>query len=69
MSLSASFCCVSNPASSFYYVDERKEDGSPIGDDISGQAHADYFVELAEMPEQGPWLSTFVKNKGYVKFH
>ncbi|KAI9735739.1 MAG: hypothetical protein M1818_006347 [Claussenomyces sp. TS43310] len=53
----------------FYYVDERKEDGSPIGDAISGQAHAEYFVELAGKTEQGPWLSTFVKDKGYVKFH
>lgn len=53
----------------FYYADERKEDGSPVGDAISGQAHADFFVELAGKAEQGPWLSTFVRDKGYVKFH
>ncbi|KIM93373.1 hypothetical protein OIDMADRAFT_35864 [Oidiodendron maius Zn] len=52
----------------FYYVDERKEDGSPIGSAISGQAHADYFFELAAKPDQGPWLSTFVNGKGYTKF-
>ena len=61
--------CISNLTSpSFYYVDERKEDGSPIGDAIGGDAHADHFIQLARNADQGPWLSTLVKDKGYVKF-
>ena len=54
---------------SFYYVDERKEDGSPIGLAINGQAHADAFFGLASKAEQEPWQWTFVKDKGYIKFN
>ena len=35
---------------------------------ISGPAHAEYFLELAEKEEQGPALATFVRGRGYVKF-
>ena len=57
-----------NQCDSFYYADERQEDGSPVLSGVNGQAHADHFFELAAQPEQGPWLSTFVKDKGYVQF-
>ncbi|PVH79947.1 NAD(P)-binding protein [Cadophora sp. DSE1049] len=52
----------------FYYVDERKEDGSSAGTAVSGSAHADYFFGLAQQESQGPWNSTFVEGKGYVNF-
>jgi hypothetical protein len=52
----------------FYYVDERKADGSPPYSGISGEAHGTYFVELSEGKEQGPWHQTFVKGQGYTRF-
>ena len=51
----------------FYYADERKADGSAAYQ-ISGDAHGEFFVQLAEGSKQGPWLATFVKGKGYVEF-
>jgi hypothetical protein len=53
---------------SFYYADERTETGDPVFGDIDGDAHGDFFLQLAEKKEQGPWEATFVKGKGYVKF-
>ncbi|KAH7381120.1 putative short chain type dehydrogenase [Cadophora sp. MPI-SDFR-AT-0126] len=53
----------------FYYVDERKEDGSSVGTAVSGSAHAEHFFELAQQENQGPWNSTFVEGKGYVNFN
>lgn len=35
---------------------------------LSGEAHADLYLELAKDPKQRPWEQTFVKDKGYVKF-
>lgn len=35
---------------------------------IDGEAAAEEYVRLAEMGEQGPWLDTFVKGKGYQDF-
>jgi hypothetical protein len=52
----------------FYYADERKEDGSPAFMDISGEAHAQHYVELAEAKEQRTWQQTFVAGKGYQRF-
>jgi hypothetical protein len=52
----------------FYYADERKEDGSPVADAIDGDAHAEYYYELSQREDQGPWLATFVKGTGYVDF-
>lgn len=52
----------------FYFGDERCEDGRSIFLDIGGQAHADFYYELATGKEQGPWEATFVKGKGYVDF-
>lgn len=53
---------------SFYYADERTETGDPVFGDVDGDAHGDFFLQLAEKKEQGPWEATFVKGKGYVKF-
>ncbi|KAK9490629.1 hypothetical protein V1508DRAFT_359710 [Lipomyces doorenjongii] len=52
----------------FYYVDERKPDGSPVKLDRDGNAHAKVYFQLAEEPEQGPWDYTFVKSKGFSQF-
>jgi hypothetical protein len=52
----------------FYYADQRKEDGSSVGLDVNGPAHADFYYELASKQEQGPWHETFVAGKGYVDF-
>ena len=42
--------------------------GEPAYDKLDAEAHANYYVQLAEEKDQGPWNSTFVKEKGYVKF-
>jgi len=52
----------------FYYSDERKADGSVAGAGISGSAHAEFYYELSQKKEQGPWDATFVPGKGYVDF-
>ena len=54
--------------SSFYYADERNADGTVIGNEISGENHAEFYWELASKKEQGPWAATFVGGKGYVDF-
>ncbi|CRG89982.1 hypothetical protein PISL3812_07022 [Talaromyces islandicus] len=51
----------------FYYVDERKPDGSAAFT-IDGEAHGKIFTELAEGTTQGPWQQTFVKGVGYKSF-
>ena len=51
----------------FYYVDERKADGTAIFK-VDGEAHGKLFWELAEAKTQGPWLQTFVKGVGYKTF-
>ncbi|KAF0324475.1 short-chain dehydrogenase [Colletotrichum asianum] len=51
----------------FYYVDERKADGSAAFK-IDGEAHSKLFLELVEAKTQGPWLQTFVKGIGYKDF-
>ncbi|KAK7934862.1 hypothetical protein PG985_000357 [Apiospora marii] len=52
----------------FYYADERMPDGSPMYNDLNGDAHADMYTELAEGESQGPWSQTFVKGVGYKEF-
>ncbi|KAH9230837.1 hypothetical protein K456DRAFT_1842235 [Colletotrichum gloeosporioides 23] len=54
-------------AGKFYYIDERKADGSAAFK-IDGEAHSKLFLELAEAKTQGPWLQTFVKGIGYKDF-
>ncbi len=51
---------------SFYYADERTKDGAPVFGDIDGDAHGEFFLQLADERKQGPWEATFVKGKGYV---
>lgn len=51
----------------FYYVDERKEDGTPKYR-VDGEAHADLFYDLAHGKSHGPWMHTFVKGVGYKNF-
>jgi len=53
----------------FYYGDERKADGTAVYSAINGEAHAKHYLDLANGDGQGPWDSTFVKDKGYVDFH
>ncbi|KAL6889143.1 hypothetical protein GGI43DRAFT_425806 [Trichoderma evansii] len=52
----------------FYHTDERAPDGTPRYGNPSPEAHGEHYLTLAEEKEQGPWNSTFVKGKGYVKF-
>ncbi|KAE9364956.1 putative short-chain dehydrogenases/reductase [Stipitochalara longipes BDJ] len=52
----------------FYYADERQASGKLAGKGISGEAHAQFYVQLSENKKQGPWLQTFVKGTGYVNF-
>lgn len=52
----------------FFYADERAADGKNIGPVLSGPAHGDFFAQLAKHEGNVPWLATFVKDKGYVKF-
>ena len=35
---------------------------------ISGTAHAEFFLKLAERGDQGPPLATFVRGLGYTRF-
>jgi hypothetical protein len=53
---------------SFYFVDERHEDGSPMVEGVNGDAHAEEFLKLARDPKQGPWQYTFAKGIGYKAF-
>ncbi len=53
---------------SFFYADERNADGSQKGMQIDGDAHADFFAQLASGEKEVPWHATFVKGQGYVKF-
>ncbi|MCJ1377552.1 hypothetical protein MMC17_000647 [Xylographa soralifera] len=52
----------------FYYADERLPDGRPVMSALSGEAHAEYYFELATKKTQGPWDATFVKGVGYKRF-
>ncbi|KAF1807953.1 putative short chain type dehydrogenase [Eremomyces bilateralis CBS 781.70] len=51
----------------FYYADERKADGAARYQ-ISGDAHAELYWDLAHGKTQGPWMQTFVQGVGYKKF-
>ncbi|OQV10143.1 hypothetical protein CLAIMM_14183 [Cladophialophora immunda] len=52
----------------FYYADERNAEGDAVYRAVDGEAHGQFYVELAEKEGQGPWLATFVKGTGYVDF-
>ncbi len=54
---------------SFFYADERNADGSQKGMQLDGEAHAEFFAQLAAGEGVDvPWHATFVKGRGYVKF-
>jgi hypothetical protein len=52
----------------FFYVDERKADGSSKGQAIDGPAHGRFVAELVGGAEGVPWYATFVAGEGYVRF-
>jgi len=51
----------------FYFVDERTPEGKGMIY-ISGSAHAEMFLELAQRKAPGEAFVTFVRGKGEVKF-
>jgi hypothetical protein len=53
---------------SFFYVDERKPDGSSKGMAIDGPAHGKFIASLIAKDGDVPWLATFVAGEGYKKF-
>lgn len=53
---------------SFYYADERKEDGGAVYGKLSGPMSAQHYLDLAESREAKPWLQTFVGGQGYKDF-
>jgi Mn-containing catalase len=54
--------------SRFIYADQRGEGGEPAYAAVDGPAHAEFYTQLADNSEGVPWLATFVKGKGHVKF-
>lgn len=56
---------------SFYFVDERQEDGGAMWNGVNADAHADFIGSLVKGEGQRhvPWKATFVKGKGYVTFN
>ncbi|KAL6816454.1 hypothetical protein J3E69DRAFT_345483 [Trichoderma sp. SZMC 28015] len=53
---------------SFYFADERTPEGKAIGGAISGPAHAEVYLQLADGKVDAPWHTTFVAGKGIVDF-
>ncbi|EHK19117.1 uncharacterized protein TRIVIDRAFT_59307 [Trichoderma virens Gv29-8] len=52
----------------FYFADERTPEGKAVGNAISGPAHAEVYLQLAEGKVEAPWHTTFVAGKGIVDF-
>jgi hypothetical protein len=52
----------------FFYADERFPDGKVKGMELDGEAHAEFYAQLATQESKIPSLATFVKSKGYVEF-
>ncbi|PNP55307.1 hypothetical protein THARTR1_04449 [Trichoderma harzianum] len=52
----------------FYFADERTPEGKAVGNNISGPAHAEVYLQLAEGKVDAPWHTTFVDGKGIVDF-
>jgi hypothetical protein len=59
---------ISKVICSFFYADERNVDGSIMGMQPAGDAHAEFYAGLAEGGEEVLWRATFVKGRGCVKF-
>ncbi|GAP84071.1 putative NAD P-binding protein [Rosellinia necatrix] len=53
---------------SYYFIDEREPNGTPMYHGVNGDAHADVFLQLAQDPKQRPWQYTFSKKEGYAVF-
>jgi hypothetical protein len=39
-----------------------------MGNNVDGPAHGEFYAQLVQREKEVPWLATFVKGKGYVKF-
>ncbi|KAL7945190.1 hypothetical protein V8C42DRAFT_324853 [Trichoderma barbatum] len=52
----------------FYFADERTPEGRAVTTGISGPAHAEAYLQLAEGKVDVPWHTTFVPGKGFVDF-
>ncbi|KAM0258471.1 hypothetical protein ACHAQJ_003810 [Trichoderma viride] len=52
----------------FYFADERTPKGRAIEGGVSGPAHAEVYLQLAEGKVEAPWHTTFVAGKGIVDF-
>lgn len=39
-----------------------------MGNVVDGPAHGDFYAQLVQRTNEVPWLATFVKGKGHVKF-
>ena len=53
----------------FFYADERLGDGKMKGMALDGDAHGNFYAQLANHPDGVPWDATFVKDKSYVQFN
>lgn len=52
--------------SRFFFADERGPDGGPAWSKVSGESHAEMYLELAEGKEDLPYYVTF-RNGKYEK--
>ncbi|KAM0165755.1 hypothetical protein ACHAQE_002084 [Botrytis cinerea] len=53
----------------FYWADERTTEGGHVGNAIVGEAHGEFYYELATSEDPLTWDATFVAGKGYVDFN
>ncbi|ATZ55418.1 hypothetical protein BCIN_12g00160 [Botrytis cinerea B05.10] len=53
----------------FYWADERTTEGGHVGNAIDGEAHGEFYYELATSEDPLTWDATFVAGKGYVDFN
>lgn len=54
-------------SNSFYYSDERHEDGQPVLEGWDGPSRAELYWNLVTN-KPAPFQQTYVKGKGYVDF-
>lgn len=52
----------------FFYADERYENGTNKGLNVSGKAHAEFYEQLVKHEGNIPWHATFIEDKGYTSF-
>ncbi|KAI9712663.1 MAG: hypothetical protein M1820_001284 [Bogoriella megaspora] len=52
----------------FFYADERKPDGGPMGSVPGAEAAAEFYSQLASGADEIPWHATFTAGEGYKKF-